>query len=139
MYSLGMKKHDFIVITVITLSSIFFSASVQGSPFKVSLETPEPQRLTLTVGKSVIVGASEPVKRVSIGAQEIADTIVLTPRQVSVIGKIPGITNLTLWGPDDKITTILDIQGSPLCLDNMPCSWTPVDLLSIRERVLPSP
>jgi pilus assembly protein CpaC len=92
---------------------IFFPATVRGGSAQVIVEKAEPQKLFLTVGKSVVVSSSGPVKRVSLGSQDIADAIVLTPQQISVIGKAPGVTNLILWGADDKISTILDIQVSP--------------------------
>ena len=92
---------------------IFFPAAVRAGSAKVILEQAEPQKLSLTAGKSVIVSSSASVKRVSLGSQDIADAIVLTPQQISVIGKTPGVTNLIIWGTDDKVSAILDIQVSP--------------------------
>ncbi len=108
-----MRRCGLASVVVLFLFFIFFPAAVRGGSAKVILEKAEPQKLSLTVGKSVIVSSSEPVKRVSLGSQDIADAIVLTPQQISVIGKAPGVTNLILWGADDKISTILDIQVSP--------------------------
>lgn len=84
-----------------------------ATPLKVTPETIEPQKVTVIVGKSLIVNSSGPVKRVSIGSQEIADAIVLSPQQISVIGKTPGITNIIMWGMDDKVAAVMDIQVSP--------------------------
>ncbi len=100
-------------VVVLFLFFIFFPDAVRGGSAKVILEKREPQKLSLTVGKSVILSSPEPVKRVSLGSQDVADAIVLTPQQISVIGKAPGVTNLILWGPDDKVSAILDIQVSP--------------------------
>lgn len=122
MCSLGMRKYCFVSVLIIFIFSIIFPIAVQGGTTKVNLDTIEPQKLTLTVGKSIIIGSSEPVKRVSLGSQEIVDAIVLTPRQISVIGKAPGVTNLTIWGPDEKVSALLDIQVSP-------------DVLRLREMV----
>jgi len=122
MCSLGMRKYCFVSVLIIFIFSIIFPIAVQGGTTKVNLDTIEPQKLTLTVGKSIIIGSSEAVKRVSLGSQEIVDAIVLTPRQISVIGKAPGVTNLTIWGPDEKVSAILDIQVSP-------------DVLRLREMV----
>jgi pilus assembly protein CpaC len=86
-------------------------------PLRISLETTSPQKLSLTVGKSIILTTSEPVKRVSLGTPEgvpeIAVALVLTPRQIYLTGKSPGVTNLTIWGPGDKVSSIMDLEVSP--------------------------
>ena len=83
----------------------------QGPP-RVTLETTSPQKLILTVGKSIIITSPEPVKRVSLAAPEIVDAMVLTPHQIYLIGKAPGTTNLTLWGVDNKVSAIVDLEVS---------------------------
>jgi pilus assembly protein CpaC len=82
-------------------------------PSGFTLEAGSPQRFSLIVGKSVILKTNEPIKRVSIGAPEIADALVLTARQISLIGKLPGVTNLTIWGLENRVSTILDLEVSP--------------------------
>jgi pilus assembly protein CpaC len=92
---------------------VLFGTVGWGEPLKITLENGDSQRVTSTVGKSVVVSTSQPIKRVSLGAPEIADTLVLTPQQISIIGKTPGVTNLILWGTNDQVSTVLDIQVSP--------------------------
>ena len=86
-------------------------------PSRISLEKVSTQKLSLTVGKSVILGSPEIVKRVSLGTPqgvpEIAVAIVLTPRQIYLAGKNPGVTNLTIWGAGEKILVVLDLEVSP--------------------------
>ena len=82
-------------------------------PSRITLESTALQRISLTVGKSIIVGSPEPVKRVSLAAPAIADAIVLTPRQIYITGKASGITNLSLWGVDDQAPAVLDVEVSP--------------------------
>ena len=108
-----MRRCGLISVVMLSLFLIFFPTAVRGGSAKVILEKAEPQKLSLTVGKSVIVSSSEAVKRVSLGSQEVADAIVLTPQQISVIGKAPGVTNLIIWGADDKVSSTIDIQVSP--------------------------
>lgn len=108
-----MRRCGFASVVMVFLFLICFPTAVRGGSAMVILEKTEPQKLSLTVGKSVIISSSEPVKRVSLGSQDVADTIVLTPQQISVIGKAPGVTNLILWGAGDNIASIFDIQVSP--------------------------
>ncbi len=113
MNSSVMRRCGLTSVVMVFLFLICFPTAVRGGSAKVILEKVEPQKLSLTVGKSVIISSSEPVKRVSLGSQDVADTTVLTPQQISVIGKAPGVTNLILWGAGDKIASIFDIQVSP--------------------------
>jgi Flp pilus assembly secretin CpaC len=52
------------------------------------------------------------IKRVSIANPEIADTVVISPRQIYLTAKAVGTTNLTLWGADDRVSSIFDVAVS---------------------------
>ena len=98
-------------VTIISLLVPLSARSQESSP--VTVETSSPQKLGLTVGKSMILKSQVVIKRVSVGAPEIADVLVLSPQQISVTGKTPGVTNLTFWKKDDTVSTIIDLQVSP--------------------------
>ena len=68
------------------------------------------EHLQLVLGKSTIVDVPVPIKRASLANPEIADAIVLSPRQIYVTGKGYGTTNLTLWGKDDQVLSIFDLE-----------------------------
>ena len=104
----------FISIFIIFVFLQIFPYECWGqSPPRLTLETTSPQNLNLTVGKSIIIQSPESVKRVSLVAPEIADVMVLTTQQIYLTGKTPGITNLTLWGMNNKVIAILDLEVSP--------------------------
>jgi len=71
------------------------------------------KRINVEIGKSVIVQTSRPVTRVSVAEPAVADYILLTPNQIYLTGKGPGVTNMTLWGADDRISAIYDIESIP--------------------------
>ncbi len=96
-----------------TLYLLFPFRALGETPPRFTLEIGSPQKFSLVVGKSVVVKTNESIKRASIGAPEIADALVLTARQISLIGKAPGVTNLTLWGLDNQVSAILDLEVSP--------------------------
>ncbi len=103
-----------ILVLIILISFQIFSYECWGQgPPRLTLETTSPQKLNLTVGKSIIVQSPGSVKRVSLVAPEIADAMVLTTQQIYLMGKTPGMTNLTLWGMDNKVIGILDLEVSP--------------------------
>jgi len=77
------------------------------------MSTQSPQVIELVLGKSVIVKSETDIHRVSVAEPEIADILLLSPRQVCLTGKAPGVTNLTLWGQGDKVARIFDLNVTP--------------------------
>jgi pilus assembly protein CpaC len=68
------------------------------------------QSLDLVLGKSTIVDVPVAIKRASLADPAVADAIVLSPKQIYVTGKGYGSTNLTLWGKDDQVLAIFDVE-----------------------------
>ncbi len=79
----------------------------------VAAQTPSAQRqqlsdvpqLTVIVSKSIIVNTAEPIERVAVTNTEIADAIVISPQQVMINGKSPGIVSFILWDRTGKSTS----------------------------------
>ena len=111
------KSHFMGFLGILVLAFVIPCFAWAQGPQRITLETAATQKLSLTVGKSVILASSEPVKRVSMGTPEgipeIAVAMILTPRQIYLTGKHPGVTNLTIWGPTGKISAVLDLEVSP--------------------------
>jgi len=76
------------------------------------LNTIIPQKINLIAGKSLIVESPVVLKRVSVADPEISDVIVISTRQIYINAKTPGTTNITLWGPDNKVASIMDLVVS---------------------------
>src|SRR5687767_5072182 len=74
------------------------------------MRSPEAQPVSLVVGKSTVVDMPIAIKRASLADPQIADAIVLSPKQIYVTGKSYGTTNLTLWGKDDQVLAIFDLD-----------------------------
>jgi pilus assembly protein CpaC len=68
------------------------------------------QPLDLVLGKSTVVDVPAPIRRASLADPTIADAIVLSPKQLYVTGKGYGSTNLTLWGKDNQILAIFNLE-----------------------------
>lgn len=73
-------------------------------------QSKETQQLNLVVGKSTVVDMPVAIKRASLADPQIADAMVLSPKQIYVTGKGYGTTNLTLWGQDGQVLAILDLD-----------------------------
>jgi len=87
-----------------------FSAAEASS---VSVNNLSSRKLTLAVGKSTIVESSDVIRRVSVAAPDIADTVVLTARQIYVTGKASGVTTITLWSDANRVAAVFDVEILP--------------------------
>jgi pilus assembly protein CpaC len=100
---------------------LFPIASIGAGPEGVHINSANPEHLSVTAGKSVILESQTPVKRFSIALPQIADVLVLTPRQVYVTGRAPGVTSLSLWGEGEKLS-VFDVEVVP-------------DVASLKEKL----
>ncbi len=64
------------------------------------------QNMQLTLGESQVLQLPQPVTRVAVGHPGIADFILLGPKELYVLGKSPGMTNLVMWNASGKATTL---------------------------------
>ncbi|MDK2743496.1 MAG: pilus assembly protein N-terminal domain-containing protein [Nitrospira sp. BO4] len=86
------------------------TAMAKSSDIQLVSLSKDSQQLSLVVGKSTVVTMPVPIKRASLADPHIADAMVLSPKQIYVTGKGYGTTNLTLWGKDDQVLAILDLD-----------------------------
>jgi len=98
-----------LVIGWATLGPVGAMAANEGMVHSVS-PIREAQQMSLVVGKSTVVDMPVAIKRASLADPQIADAIVLSPKQIYVTGKGYGSTNLTLWGKDDQILAVFDLD-----------------------------
>ena len=78
-----------------------------------AVQVNELQSLRLAVGESKIVETGAPFKRASVANPDVADQIVLSPKQIYLAGKVAGTTTLTLWGKDGQVANVFQVQVSP--------------------------
>lgn len=86
------------------------SAMAENEGARLLARAPQVQQMSLVVGKSAVMDMSVPIKRASLADPQIADAIVLSPKQIYVTGKGYGTTNLTLWGKDDQVIAVFDLD-----------------------------
>jgi pilus assembly protein CpaC len=100
-------------VAVLALSAVLVgSAEVMASDKDLSLvlRSPEAQQVNLSVGKSVVLDLPISIKRASLADPAIADAMVLSTKQIYVTGKGHGTTNLTLWGHDNNVLAVFDLD-----------------------------
>jgi pilus assembly protein CpaC len=101
--------HSTVILFLLIIGALFtgfVSADLraQASTGQRQQVSDVPQ-LTVVASKSIIVNTAEPIERVSVTDQAIADAIVISPQQVMINGKSPGIVSLILWDRAGKTTS----------------------------------
>jgi len=118
MKSITRSKSQNLNLASVIAGTIVVAGSLLGQPLWANSSAPmmsaqaskDVQELDLVLGKSTVVDVPVAIKRASLANPAIADAIVLSPKQIYVTGKGFGSTNLTLWGKDDQILAIFDVE-----------------------------
>ena len=101
-----LRFNKIIFMVLFFLMFVSISSYAQNDLIPVTVE---PFKIDIISGKSIVMKTEINVKRVSIGSPEIADFILLSPKELYIKGKAAGITNMILW-QEGKVTTIYDIE-----------------------------
>ncbi|MHC1789955.1 type II and III secretion system protein family protein [Solidesulfovibrio sp.] len=100
-----------LLATALSLTLVTSSYAAPGGVTPVAVRA--APKLSLTIGKSVILQSEADIARVSVAQPDVADFVLLSPRQIYVTGRAPGLTNLTLWDKGDKVRTVYDLDVAP--------------------------
>lgn len=68
------------------------------------------QYIKVYANKSSLHQFATPVSQVLVGSTDIADVVTLNDRQIYILGKKPGTTNVTVFDTNQKLIAILDIE-----------------------------
>jgi pilus assembly protein CpaC len=88
----AMKNKKVLYISTILFILIFSSVSLAAIPVDV------------TTGKETILNLKEPSIRVSIANPDIASIVLISPSQIIINGKKPGVTSLIVWAKEENPT-----------------------------------
>ncbi|WP_447968944.1 type II and III secretion system protein family protein [Nitrospira sp. M1] len=78
-----------------------------------TLESKAPQTLHVGLGASIVVDSTTPFARTSVADPKVADTLVISPKQIYVTGKSIGSTTLTMWGKNGAVSNVLQVLVTP--------------------------
>ena len=59
-------------------------------------------RVTLTAGRSTVLGTDFDITRIAVTDPAVADAVVVQPREVLIDGKAPGTVSLIVWGAENR-------------------------------------
>jgi pilus assembly protein CpaC len=109
-----VMKNRLVWLVLPALWSLFSPAVAARAEF-----VPQPHTVLAVTGNtrveiplfhSEIVKLPQPLKRVSVGNKEIADLITIEPRQIYIVGKSLGTTNVVLWDKKDQVIGVLNLE-----------------------------
>jgi pilus assembly protein CpaC len=66
--------------------------------------------VTVAINKSRVLDLARSASRVSVGNPDIADILVLRSRQLYIVGRALGTTNVVLWDGQDRVQGSLSIE-----------------------------
>ena len=106
------------------------SKPVATAPSEKALASQGPVELLpgvdLSTGKSTLLKLSEPALRISIGNPDVADVTLINAKEVYLLGKKSGVTNLIVWSANGN-TTLRDVNVGldTAMLESRLAKWVP--------------
>jgi pilus assembly protein CpaC len=115
----GMREYSVTVktkiVAAIASGVMLVSLGVQAAPAKQTEKAPAVDTvieyapsINVTVGKSMLVKLPVPAARISVANPAVADIRLINSREVYLLGKTVGATNLTLWSKSGR-STLVDV------------------------------
>jgi pilus assembly protein CpaC len=93
-----MKRHSIILAVLLTGHAGMPVAAQQPQ----ASARPQYERVVVTAGRSTVVPTDFEVTRIAITNPEVADAVVVEPREVLIDGKKSGTVSLIVWGADTR-------------------------------------
>jgi len=107
-----------LMLLVFLLSQFLMSFSVQaGGPSKMKYEL-----VKVPIFKSRNLTVNNAVHRVSVGNSDIADILILRSKELYIVGKKLGTTNMMVWDEEDALVDVINLEVTH-------------DLNSLRQRL----
>ena len=78
----------------------------------ISVQAKAPERLVVTVGKSLSIDSPVTIKRVAIANTTLAETVMIGPRELLINGLAAGETSLVIW-QEGEVRLVYDLLVRP--------------------------
>ncbi|MDE3167276.1 MAG: pilus assembly protein N-terminal domain-containing protein [Acidobacteriota bacterium] len=93
-------------------------AAVDNSPRAQGGAAGGPEKLMLTVGKSMIIDSPVRIERLAVANEALVEAVAIDPRQVLINGKAAGETSLIVWQQGGaRLVYDLTVRISPMKLE----------------------
>jgi pilus assembly protein CpaC len=95
---------------------VTFAAQPKGAPQSESA-APSVEALHLLVGRSLVITSQARIVRISVADPTIVDALVVSPTQILISGKSPGVASIVIWdetGQNQTFDAYVDIDVAEL-------------------------
>jgi pilus assembly protein CpaC len=118
MKSPTISRHSLIVMaTVLVLAlSLTLTMGTRGTRV-LAAQAPSAEALHLLVGRSLVISSPTRITRISVADPAIVDALAVSPTQVLINGKSPGVASLVIWdetGQTQTFDAYVDIDVTEL-------------------------
>ncbi len=107
-----------LLILVFVISQLTISLQVLAGGPTASVD----DSVKIPIFKSRNLTMDQPVHRVSVGNPDIADILILRSKELYIVGKKLGTTNMMVWDKNDKLVDVVNLEVTH-------------DLNSLRQRL----
>ena len=104
------------------------------------IRTEADRVITLSLGSTAVISASDSITRISVASPGIAEPVVIPPREVLINAKSVGATSLLVWGrfQEPRFYTV-EVTADVASLQRQIAELFPEAELGVASTVLPGP
>lgn len=96
--------------TLCMVGACFLAFSVQAAGPATALPSTGMSAIEVPIYKSRVLATRAAVRKVSVGNPEIADVLVTSPRELYLLGRSLGSTNVLLWDGNGRLIDSLELE-----------------------------
>jgi len=100
--AIGPRGTLLLLLTLLLTGANTAAQSAPPAPQSAGQSRPVYEKVVLTAGRSVVVPTSFNITRIAITNADIADAVVVDPREIIVDGKKPGTVSLIVWSASGR-------------------------------------
>ncbi len=117
----GKSAVGMALLSALAAAMLFMAGQAQAADKPGKVEKVDPLAsystevlppLTLLVNKSTILRLETPAARVAVGNPAVADITPINPKEIYVLGKAAGATNLIIWSKGG-VASMMDVKVIP--------------------------
>ena len=101
---MGKRTGLSLILCTIMLGLVFPARAVV--PEDGGTPATRPDAIRVYANQSTLLDTDFPIRRVSMAKPEIADVLVISPKQILIVGKVQGTTSLVYWDEHEAPTTV---------------------------------
>src|SRR5688572_11126281 len=116
--------------TLLMLYSSLPAFAQQPAP-PVATPRPQYERVVVTSGRSTVVATAFDVTRIAVTNPEIADAVVVQPREILVDGKKSGTVSLIVWGSNKRSQYDIVVEPAITTLEQHMQSLFPGEAITV--------